>query len=412
LIIILQEVEMKKLILLLGLVLLIPSISCDLSGINLPITTQSAAINSFGASPPTITSGGSSTLSWTVVGASTVNIDQGIGNVALAGSRVVMPGSTTVYTLTASNSAGVSGGTTPVNPPTPTPSPPPSGGLPVVNYFSASPSTIYAGNSAILSWSVSNATSISIDHGVGIVGLSGSVSVSPATSTEYVLTATNASGYWIKGTTVFVSGAPSPPSFSVIGVTAIVNPPFISADCPTNIYSEAVITVNSAGTVSYRWEDSEGGIKPTENIYFSSAGSQSVGTWWPIGLSGTFWVRLHVLSPNDTSSNKASFTLNCGSAQTGGWAGTWDTSWGTMVLTQAGDSVSGTYTWDSGHIEGSVTGNVFSGLWSEAPSYNLPDDAGTVVLTLSPDGNSITGNWRYGLSGAWDGSWTGTRISP
>ncbi len=405
---------MKKLVLLLALALMILSTGCDLSGINLPITPQSAAINSFGASPPTISSGGSSTLSWTVTGAATVNIDQGIGNVALSGSRVVMPTATTVYTLTASSATGtsvtataqviVSGGTTPTPPPTPT-------GYPIINYFTASPSSIYGGDAVTLSWNVSNASSITIDHGVGSVGPSGVTVVFPSTSTSYTLMAVNAAGLSSKSAYVSVSGGYQP-SFAVTGVTASVNPPFISADCPTNIYSEAIITVNGAGTVSYRWEDSEGGIKPTENIYFSSAGSQSVGTWWPIGLSGTFWVRLHVLSPNDTSSNQASFTLNCGSPQATGWAGTWDTSWGTMVLSQTGDSVSGTYTWDSGHIEGSVTGNVFSGLWSEAPSYNLPDDAGTVVLTLSPDGNSITGNWRYGLSGDWDGSWTGTRISP
>ncbi|HEX7364673.1 MAG TPA: hypothetical protein VF366_05865 [Dehalococcoidia bacterium] len=409
---------MKKLVLLLALALMILSTGCDLSGLNLPITPQSAAINSFGASPATISAGGSSTLGWTVTGASTVNIDQGIGNVALSGSRVVMPGSTTVYTLTATNSSGVSvtataqvivsGGTTPTPPPIPPPTPT---GYPVINYFTANPSSVYAGDQAVLNWNVSNATSIAIDNSIGTVSASGNTWIFPTVTTTYTLTATNSYGWATKSVTVFVSGTPTP-AFSVISATASVNPPFVNAECPTNIYSEAVITVNGAGTVSYRWEDSEGGIKPTENIYFSSAGSQSVGTWWPIGLSGTFWIRLHVLSPNDTSSNQASFTLNCVAAQATGWAGTWDTSWGTMVLTQTGDSVSGTYTWDSGHIEGSVTGNVFSGLWSEAPSYNLPDDAGTVVLTLSPDSNSITGNWRYGLSGDWDGSWTGTRISP
>ncbi len=407
---------MKRPILLLALVLLIPSIGCDLAGINLPISTQSATINSFGASPPTISAGESSTLSWTVTGASTVNIDQGIGNVALSGSRIVMPPTTTVYTMTATTAAGtsvsataqviVSAGTAPT-PSTPTPTYRPDS-YPVISYFTASPSSVYGGDSVTLSWSVYNASSISIDHGVGSVGTSGSTLVYPTTSTSYTLMAYNSAGLASKSTYVFVSGGGYQPTFAVTGVTASVNPPFVSAPCPTNIYSEAVITVNGAGTVSCRWEDSEGGIKPTESVYFSSAGSQSVGTIWPIGLSGTFWVRLHILSPNDTSSNQASFTLSCASAQATGWTGTWDTNWGTMVLNQVGNQVSGTYTWDTGHIQGTVSGDVFTGTWSEEPSYSPPDDAGDVQLTISGDGQSISGQWRYDSSGTWY-SWNGTR---
>jgi len=63
-------------------------------------------ILSFDADPGTINSGGTSTLSWEVTGAATVSIDQGIGNVALSGTRDVSPGETTIYTLTATNEAG------------------------------------------------------------------------------------------------------------------------------------------------------------------------------------------------------------------------------------------------------------------------------------------------------------------
>ncbi len=388
---------------------------CDLAGINLTPTTQSAAINSFGSSPPTIASGESSTLSWSVTGATTVSIDQGIGNVALTGTRVVMPGATTVYTLTAFNAAGlsvtataqviVSGGTTPTPTPTPTPSP---SSFPIIYYFTASPSNISAGGSSTLSWNVSNATYVNINHGVGTVGSSGSTSIWPSTSTTFTLTATNAAGSSYESTTVFVSAYQ--PSFSVIVVTASVNPPSYSGDCPINIYSEAVITVNGAGTVSYRWEDSEGGIKPTENVYFSSAGSQSVGTWWPVGQSATLWVRLHVLSPNDTSSNQASFTVNCSSPQTGGWAGTWSTTYGMMYLTQTGNQVTGTYEHSNGHIIGTVSGNVLYGTWSEAPTYAAPDNAGDFQFTISSDGKTFSGGWRNGSFGSWTMNWTGTTI--
>jgi hypothetical protein len=65
-------------------------------------------ISSFSASPVNINLGGSSTLSWDVSGCTTVNIDQGIGNVALSGTRVVSPTKTTTYTLTSINEVGIS----------------------------------------------------------------------------------------------------------------------------------------------------------------------------------------------------------------------------------------------------------------------------------------------------------------
>jgi hypothetical protein len=58
-----------------------------------------------------------------------------------------------------------------------------------VDFFTASPNTIAEGGSATLSWSVLNSTDVSINHGIGEVEPTGSVSVSPASSTTYTLTA-------------------------------------------------------------------------------------------------------------------------------------------------------------------------------------------------------------------------------
>jgi hypothetical protein len=62
-------------------------------------------ISSFTASPATITQGQSSTLSWSVSGATSLSINQGIGTVT-GSSRVVTPSQTTTYTLTATNAGG------------------------------------------------------------------------------------------------------------------------------------------------------------------------------------------------------------------------------------------------------------------------------------------------------------------
>jgi uncharacterized protein YkwD len=69
-----------------------------------------------------------------------------------------------------------------------------TGGAPVISYFGASQYTINIGDATTLSWLVSGATSLSIDHGVGnVTGLS-SRDVFPTDITPYVLTAANAAG--------------------------------------------------------------------------------------------------------------------------------------------------------------------------------------------------------------------------
>ena len=77
------------------------------------------------------------------------------------------------------------------------------------------------------------------------------------------------------------------------------------------------------------------------------------------------------------------------------WAGTWNTQWGVMTLTQTGSKVAGTYTYDTGHISGTASGTTFTGRWTELPTRKGPNDAGTVKLTMGKDGKSMTGRWTY-----------------
>jgi len=65
------------------------------------------SIPSFTASPATISSGESTTLSWgAVLNADSVSIDQGVGGVATPGTRLVSPNNTTTFTMTASGCGG------------------------------------------------------------------------------------------------------------------------------------------------------------------------------------------------------------------------------------------------------------------------------------------------------------------
>jgi len=74
------------------------------------VTVQAATlptINTFAANPTSISSGGSSTLSWTTTGATGISITPGsFTSTAGNGSTMVSPTTTTTYTLTASNAAG------------------------------------------------------------------------------------------------------------------------------------------------------------------------------------------------------------------------------------------------------------------------------------------------------------------
>ena len=61
--------------------------------------------------------------------------------------------------------------------------------LPVINSFTASPTVTNPGVVTKLSWSVANATSVSIDQGVGDVSGTNSIYVGPVLTTTYTLTA-------------------------------------------------------------------------------------------------------------------------------------------------------------------------------------------------------------------------------
>jgi len=82
-----------------------------------------------------------------------------------------------------------------------------------------------------------------------------------------------------------------------------------------------------------------------------------------------------------------------------------------MQLAQDGTKVTGTYTHDSGKVAGTLVDGVYVGKWSEYPSYAEPGDAGDMVFYFTKDCNSFSGTWHYGThtSGAWSGTWVGTK---
>jgi hypothetical protein len=127
----------------------------------------------------------------------------------------------------------------------------------IINSFLASPTTITVGESSTLSWSVTDATTVTIDHGVGAVALSGTTTVSPITTTTYTLTATNAAGSVTAQTTVTVGSALTV-TYNGNGSTAGTVPvdissPYQSGATVTVLGNTGdLIRINSGGT-SYRF---------------------------------------------------------------------------------------------------------------------------------------------------------------
>lgn len=153
--------------------------------------TAKPVINTFTAIPDSIVRGGSSQLSWSVSGANTVSIDNGIGQVDAVGSKTLYPSVNTAYTLTALNEGGSVTATASVAVQEPA-----AVGNPVIDFTA----NHLGGTSWQLNWNVVNATQIVIEPDIGPVGPTGSTVVTvPSGQTQvYRLEAVNDWGwaYW------------------------------------------------------------------------------------------------------------------------------------------------------------------------------------------------------------------------
>lgn len=94
---------------------------------------KSAPTITLAAQPSTISSGGSTALTWATANASSVTI-QGLGTFPAAGSVTVKPTGTTTYTAVASGPGGTTKSTAVVNVTPPPPPPPPPPGVPGSNH--------------------------------------------------------------------------------------------------------------------------------------------------------------------------------------------------------------------------------------------------------------------------------------
>jgi len=223
--------------------------------------TPAAQFLACSVSPANITSGESATITYATSNADNVSISGGIGAVPANGTRVVSPTETTSYTLTATNARGpvTCGVTVTVSAVVVAPR--------IVN-FTANPTTIQAGQSSTLAWNVENATTVTIST-LGTVNLTGSQDVKPATTTTYVLTATNKAGSTTANATVTVTPVTQPgnpvtlaactatpstaakPGDPVVIAYTATNATGLTISGVTGASIAGPVTVNPTGTTTY-----------------------------------------------------------------------------------------------------------------------------------------------------------------
>ncbi|HEY2031711.1 MAG TPA: glycoside hydrolase family 44 protein [Myxococcales bacterium] len=239
-----------------------------------PASASLPSIQSFGAAPVSVNAGSSSTLSWSVAGATSVSIDNGVGDVSARTSVSVSPAATTTYTLTATNGSGsvtatATVGVAPI-------------GAPTIGSVKATPSSIFPGGQSTLAWSVTGATTVSIQPGIGAV-TGTNIVVKPSTSTVYTLTASNASGTATATAQVTVdkpviasfgatpaaiaAGASATLSWSVAGASSIA----IDQGVGVLTGSSAVVSPSVATTYTLTATNSAGSVTATAAV--SVAGS-------------------------------------------------------------------------------------------------------------------------------------------
>ncbi|MDF1564177.1 MAG: lamin tail domain-containing protein [Deltaproteobacteria bacterium] len=181
--------------------------------------TTAPRIRTFTATPTDVTVGESTTLAWTVDGATTLALTDSLGNTidvsalsvtADSASQTLTTSGTVTFTLTATNVDGNHVMTADVI----------VDGMPTIDTFAALPSRVSAGADTTLSWTTSNVTSVrleenSVDLGIPATDLSGThLATSLAADTTYVLYASNSAGFEVSSNLTVTVGAPLNVSFT------------------------------------------------------------------------------------------------------------------------------------------------------------------------------------------------------
>ncbi len=215
--------------------------------VNVSTPVPLPVIASFTASPETISSG-SSTLSWSVTGATSLSIMANVGGnpgIVTGTSYAVSPTQTTIYTLSATNATGTVTKTKTVTVTSP-------GSGVVIHSFTATPNSVTPGQPVLLQWVVSGTSSLwmSADNGGDPGSMNGKTShvVHPLVTTRYAISAWDPQqGTVGKSVIVTVVPAPPPPAIAAVEEATIV----VAAEgMPEGAVDAALVVLEDGVTVA------------------------------------------------------------------------------------------------------------------------------------------------------------------
>jgi hypothetical protein len=143
---------------------------------------------------------------------------------------------------------------------------------PVVVSFIANPTTVEPGQAVTLTWSTSNASSVTISQ-IGLVEASGSTTVTPSSSTSYTLTATGDLGTIPASSTAIVTIKPWTPPVIVVGQSSIQSGK--STTLSWNAPGAAQVSISGAGIFSAAGSTE---VSPAETTTYNLTATYTDGT--------------------------------------------------------------------------------------------------------------------------------------
>lgn len=164
-------------------------------------------------------------------------------------------------------------------------------------------------------------------------------------------------------------------------------------------FSASATTITAGQSVTLSW----GAVTNASEVYLNGGEFSDEGVAAPgkrtVSPNETTEYRLQALCSKGGTAREKSVIVTV-TAPAGNFSGNWVHNFGTMSITQNGNTVSGTYQnsfdGESGVLAGIVSGNVLTGTFTK--NETLP-----IEFTLSNDGKRFTGNWNG------SNSWCGAR---
>jgi hypothetical protein len=103
------------------------------------------------------------------------------------------------------------------------------------------------------------------------------------------------------------------PPAQVTDIQLRVDPPSLNVSCtafPQYIIVNADIMTNGPGTVTWRWETSEGEAVAANPLLYLETGSQGDFIYYQVRAAKDYWIQVHILSPNDIT-GRVTFKATC-----------------------------------------------------------------------------------------------------